>query len=39
MSLRGCPLRGTWDEATDSVRVLRRPCQDRPQRALSQETT
>jgi len=25
MSLRGCPLRGTWDEAGRTVRVLRRP--------------
>jgi arginine decarboxylase len=25
MSLRGCPLRGTWDEAARSVRVLGRP--------------
>jgi arginine decarboxylase len=24
MSLRGCPLRGTWDEATGLVRVVRR---------------
>jgi arginine decarboxylase len=25
MALRGCPLRGTWDERTGSVRVVRRP--------------
>jgi arginine/lysine/ornithine decarboxylase len=25
MTLRGCPLRGTWDERTGSVRVVRQP--------------
>jgi lysine decarboxylase len=25
MTLRGCPLRGTWDEATATVRVVRQP--------------
>jgi arginine decarboxylase len=25
MTLRGCPLRGTWDERTGTVRVVREP--------------
>jgi arginine decarboxylase len=25
MTLRGCPVRGTWDEGTATVRVLRDP--------------